>query len=381
MITSFEPSNDQISQVMLIIYSLASIYGISISTMTLVHIQKKLRLNKAIKMILALMTWGCLISSTFQFLHLLLFQARGGYFTIFDCWLGTLAMIVMPCFWNLMNMISILRYQMSYKASKARIISKTKAVFIIVLISILDISSTISVLVYLDYSMVRSAVAFCMNEMHLALPPPILPTLVIVKLLSFGSLGVFSDVSLYQFIKKRQEAEKLANQTGLVPWKTMAAVSKSEDELQVPLRATILSIAFIFISIIAVGITFYFTKTEMQSNTSFWLLSTSLVIITSTLPAVMVEITIKDQSTKNNNSAQNQPPTQLQFHDDGLFGIEGSYMSDNHETSHDSRFNGTTVESQGNNDLRFELQLDSISNLPGFIEMNEARISESVMNA
>ncbi len=96
MITSFEPSNDQISQVMLIIYSLASIYGISISTMTLVHIQKKLRLNKAIKMILALMTWSCLISSTFQFLHLLLFQARGGYFTNFDCWLGTLAMIVMP---------------------------------------------------------------------------------------------------------------------------------------------------------------------------------------------------------------------------------------------------------------------------------------------
>ena len=127
-------------------------------------------------------------------------------------------------------------------------------------------------------------------------------------LISVGGciIGLCCDILMYRFVKKSDANQQ--NEAVLVPWKSSNQNTTKED-LQVPLRASIIST--ISIAILIVGITpLMFLLMGDQKMAAYVGINLFFVSVTL-LPIFLVIFTVKQQVKVNSA----QPPANLQYHE------------------------------------------------------------------
>lgn len=149
--STFEPQNEQLSMTSGVILTSVSIYGIIVSSGTLAYILKKLKLNQYIKILLSITVGANLLSSILNAVALLLF-AKDGHFTDTSCRLNVYSKIPLTHTINMLNMISILRYQMSWMASKSRVLKPWQASMFIGIAFASNYGSVIGAMYWQEYS-------------------------------------------------------------------------------------------------------------------------------------------------------------------------------------------------------------------------------------
>ena len=110
------------------------------------------------------------------------------------------------------------------------------------------------------------------------------------------------------FVKKTNKSEPME----LVPWKSTNTVQNKKD-LQVPLRATTMTLLFLLIYLALLSIIF------KSSETWDVIIGYAHVITGLPLPLMLI-FTIK-QKTSSQNVVSLQPPSNLQFHENVSAGM------------------------------------------------------------
>ena len=103
------------------------------------------------------------------------------------------------------------------------------------------------------------------------------------------------------FVKKTNKSEPME----LVPWKSTNTVQNKKD-LQVPLRATTMTLLFLLIYLALLSIIF-------KSSETWDVIGYAHIITVLPLPLMLI-FTIK-QKTSSKNGVSLQPPSNLQFHE------------------------------------------------------------------
>ena len=119
--------------------------------------------------------------------------------------------------------------------------------------------------------------------------------------LSMGS-GIFFDYKLFLFVKNRNKTQDVE----LVPWKSVNPKAE-ESDLQIPLRATIISSILMFFSWI-LFLTYLLTN-------NFWNIPVVLSLYSNILLPLILVFSIKK---KNSDKKPSQPPQGLQFHNENF---------------------------------------------------------------
>ena len=109
------------------------------------------------------------------------------------------------------------------------------------------------------------------------------------------------------FVKKRNKSEPME----LVPWKSTNIVQNKKD-LQVPLRATTMTLFFLLIYLALLSIIF-------KSSETWDVIGYAHVITGLPLPLMLI-FTIK-QKNSSQNGVSLQPPSNLQFHENVSAGM------------------------------------------------------------
>lgn len=305
---SFHEGSDQLSPASGIALALSSAYGMIMSLLSLIFIVLKLKLNKYFKVMLAVMVIANFICSSLVGISLLQFSMRG-YFLVEDCRLFSYPFVILISSPNMINIMSVLRYQISYMASEAKIIGDLTMAIIVTLVSVVNYGFTPFIVMLQEMREVKSAVTLCMNEDHY--PNGLeLVILALMKIIILTIVGAFHDFRLYQFVKNRNQT---STQSNVVPWKSVDK-GQAENDLEVPLRATVVSIVVFVISLIVwtSGVLIVATSgNQIQPAIGIF-----AMLLANTLPMIVIFITISHQAKKAGAIAQAQPPAQLQFHDE-----------------------------------------------------------------
>ena len=114
--------------------------------------------------------------------------------------------------------------------------------------------------------------------------------------------GIFFDLKMLAFVKKRNKIQPIS----IIPWKS-SDKKDSEEDVEVPMKATITSTSFFLSSLVLYYVTNLFND--------FWItLCLVSAYYTTPLPVFLI-CTIKQ---KNDEKKTVQPPQTLQFHNEDL---------------------------------------------------------------
>lgn len=309
---TFDPKSDQMSLLSAWIFGTTSVLGFIVSTESLAYIYFKLKLNKYMKLILAITVGVNLLSSILNVIALMLFVTNG-YFTVWTCRLNAYSTVPLLTTINMLNSISILRYYMSHLASKTKILKASQAVIFIVFTIISNYGMSIGVILWHEYFEGRSAVTMCMNEEHFPSQPTV-GTLALFKIIMVVIYGLVCDISLFFFVKKSNKVEDIG--TKMVPWKTPSDATQAENDLQIPIRASILSSVFLLISgFLMIVVMILITKSSSPSELVYWCTGSFIIVSSCGAPVAMMVLTVKTQSQEKTKVSNAQPPQKLQFHE------------------------------------------------------------------
>ena len=144
------------------------------------------------------------------------------------------------------------------------------------------------------------------------------------------SIGFFYDISLYFFLKKRQEKEKREKQVDMIPWKT----SNEDEEYQfmIPIGASITALS----SALVICITLIGFSIADHLLEAYYIILAILFVLPSVIMIVMVGLTM---GTAFNHKPKPQIPKRLCFHDQ------------NDEADEDEENQGENVDHNGTEDL------------------------------
>ena len=104
------------------------------------------------------------------------------------------------------------------------------------------------------------------------------------------------------FVKNRNKTESLE----LVPWKSTNNLNQENEDFQVPLKATTITVVFLLLFCVLFIVIFI--------SDELWLSLTTIVTVIGILPLPLLLIfTVKKKDTTESKSVQ--PPKTLQFHE------------------------------------------------------------------
>lgn len=217
------------------------------------------------------------------------------------------------------SVVSVLRLYMAKLASRAKIAKKSLTVPIITFGTILCYS-TAPICMNIQESLgFRTYVLNCgesasqhfSKERNLLLP--LLALFVFVMIIS---VGIYCDVAMYIFVRKRSGCP--SNESRLVPWKR-PKTSVGED-LQVPIRATIISTYIMLFNLTSVILWTQNRDTlDIQAPVAI-----VFIMTTTNLPTMLIFFTFK----KTSRVRTSQPPQNLQFHaKDNIEDFETSHQN------------------------------------------------------
>jgi hypothetical protein len=308
---TFDSEDDQLTMVSGVVFGTTNIASFIISFVTLSYITFKLKLNIYMKIILGITVGVNIISSILNLLALILFQING-FFTIFECRLIGYSTIPLLATINMLNAISLLRYYMSHLASNARILKKWQAVIFIIAATFTSYGFAILTLIYQEYFQVKSAMTICLRETQFP-SSPMMPILLFVKITIFAIIGLKCDLSLFTFMKNRIHDQNAVG-SHLVPWKSAAPTdNKEENDLYIPIRASILSSVFMLVASILVAFSLIVALGSNQYVFFHWFVFSFIVVVSCGAPVAMIIFTIKSQKAGTMNEQQQQPPNELHF--------------------------------------------------------------------
>ena len=116
------------------------------------------------------------------------------------------------------------------------------------------------------------------------------------------ALTLVCDIKMLVFVKNRNKTEPLE----LVPWKSTNNSNQENEDFQVPLKATTLTVVFLILFCVFFIVIFI--------NDELWLSLTTMVIVIGILPLPLLLIfTVKQKDTTKSKCVQ--PPKTLQFHE------------------------------------------------------------------
>jgi hypothetical protein len=104
------------------------------------------------------------------------------------------------------------------------------------------------------------------------------------------------------FVKNRNKTQPLE----LIPWKSTNNLNQENEDFQVPLKATTITVVFLLLFCVLFIVIFI--------SDELWLSLTTIVTVIGILPLPLLLIfTVKKKDTTESNSIQ--PPKTLQFHE------------------------------------------------------------------
>ena len=271
--------------------------GLIISVKCLVYITLKLSINKYIKTILFTMSIHKIISFSLMTLSTAFMIGNDSKNHITCLLITQPQMFVMKSNRMLTCLISIIRYLLTWKASKAKIVpEKYLGIGITLGISI----PYLTMLANWSFSLDRDNLfKICLDgEASTEMPYPLQFALNIVLALLSLSIGLYFDIQMLAFVRKRRKVDPLP----MVPWRSNY---DSDEEIGVPLRATITSSVYLLIFLVM------FVVFGCWFN-DFWVIMTIVSLIHIPPLPMLLAFTIKQQ----NKCHVAQPPGTLQFHDE-----------------------------------------------------------------
>ena len=210
------------------------------------------------------------------------------------------------------SLISILRLYMTKLANKAKIAKKYHIIPVIILCTICFYGLGNAIVVLNEYFGFKTANSIC-TETENKPSNPIAVFVFCIIFIGTCVAGLVCDVLLYKFIRKTHPNSN--QESNLIPWKSTN--SKAEEDLQVPLRASFISIFVTFSTIIIMT---FFSASILGVYPKFaWKI---FVITFFTLPTFLpINLTIFTVK-KHNKIHVSQPPPALQFHEENVIELE-----------------------------------------------------------
>lgn len=201
-------------------------------------------------------------------------------------------------------------------ASKTRILKEWQAMLYIFLVTFFNYGFIIALMVWQEtHHKLDNEVTYCLNRSYEHRNQSfIFPIVTFGKIVLIAMIGLFCDLSLFHFVKKRKNAVHDANAVEMIPWKSLNKDVHDKD-LHIPARASILSSLFVVATlIISIGV---FTVIGSLQSTAFkQFVGSIIVLVPCGAPIVTILFTIKAHSEEKSMTKQAQPPAQLQFHEE-----------------------------------------------------------------
>ena len=197
-------------------------------------------------------------------------------------------------------LISVLRYAMAWKASHAKFLKEKYLNYTIIFGGIFPYIN-LMINLYLNNGFGRLA-ATCLDSSNISshYNLQLMFNIPIHALCMCG--GIFFDLKMLAFVKKRNKIQPIS----IIPWKSRDK-KDSEEDVEVPMKATITSTSFFLSSLVLYYVTNLFND--------FWItLCLVSAYYTTPLPVFLI-CTIKQ---KNDEKKTVQPPQTLQFHNEDL---------------------------------------------------------------
>ncbi len=285
--------------------------GLTISLLCIICIFWKLKLNQYMKLILIIYTFINTVALVFRFIANIMYYRNDLKHTWLSCTIVTMSRHIL--FMNIVqiNCISIVRFYNANLATQARIARPTKVLPFIGLITIiLVVGRPLLTLRYFSREF-RTPVSDCLDlklPEHPIATSPIFITLTFMVLMNAS--GLFCDIALYKLVKKRNQTHPTSN---TIPFKTVAG--NSNDDLHIPIRATLLSLLSFILVLLMFAICKYVGSSKQLEKFSI------ISVVLPCFPLLIIYFTIKSkkpvtQSISGPPQGQNQPhAVGLQFHE------------------------------------------------------------------
>ena len=292
------------------VYISSIIIGIVASLLSLAYIRHKLKLNSNIKSILLFMGLQNLVLLIAMGCGVILMMVEESNSRL-SCYLviGSL-FVCLGTDITIGGIISSLRYFMVFRASNTKILSdKDIKGFTVCCIAMQYIFWG---MYFATEQVIPSASIFNICADTYLIPTPkvfIFGLLSFLQSMGWLGIGLYYDISLYQFVSKINKKEESGNKGNSIPWKSL----KEEKSQNVPLKATIVSSLSLIVLIVLFGLLIgtFLNQAEIVPDWSqniiyiFW--------ISFQLPVFLI-FTINHQK-KDNAVKKIQPPTKLEFHE------------------------------------------------------------------
>ena len=272
--------------------------NVLVSAVCLLYILLKLTLNKYVKAILFVMAIQNIICSiVMTTLSAIIITNNDQSFWTSQCILATITVQFRTH--SLMTpLISVLRYAMALKASNAKMIKKRHVIYAITMCTFSPyFNAALNVIMngrnyfYLDIEVQNT------HEYQLPIVLAIFNVPMSILLLS---IGIFFDYKMFLFVKKRNQIEPIQ----LVPWKSVSAEEK-ENDMDVPVRSTIISTVFI--------VSFCIVFSIYMVLDHFWPIPIIVSLYCIIPIPLIILFSVKDSKSKEGKA---QPPRGLHFHND-----------------------------------------------------------------
>ena len=310
----------KISNLELASLCLATCYVFLLSIACLAYILTKLKLNKYIKAVLLAMTFINIVACSVMAIgQMILMQEPGSFNSTtksndtalqdFELALNFCRMQIYPWHfisssWLQGSTISMLRAYLANAAAKTRIPKWYLAIPMVTLATLFNYLIPFGLSLSNEFISTSSGLKECVNnaefedEVSPSLKSHHMYFAYYVVVMGFG---IFTDLWLYNFVKKRQEEPF---QTQLVPWRSR----NDYENVSIPIRATIISTVSLVICLTLSPIIYI----SLMSDKNFlWIVMISCVVTSGSIPLLILLLSIKQQ----NQIIVSQPPPGLQFHE------------------------------------------------------------------
>ena len=313
-----EPLFGSYSSILLLVSSCVGLFS---SLISFIYMTLFLKLNNFIKIALQFHSFIQILCNLVMIIgHIVMgiqnFQTRYSCgFIITPVW----TMVVSAIYVSMT--VSILRYYMSWKASKTQIGNATHFRVLIVVSGLMGPAIMTIDTYYHRYMDSPTLINACAEVSDVGKRRYIAYDIYIIIVLAFP---MFLTLGLNKMLIKFVEAKKKADQNtedSLVPWKVPGSEEEQLKNTNIPIRAVYLSsislvIVLLFLAILVATL----EASSLSSGNDFDLKYISVILTLNWtschLPCILI-FTVK-HNTKIGTIAKTQPPRQLQFHDEDI---------------------------------------------------------------
>ena len=261
----------------------------------------KLRLNGYVKSLLSIMLLCHLICACGVLTGRLFFEGE------LRCRISRAFGFPMVGTYPMSSLISMLRFYMAKLASEAKL-AKRRHVIPFIILGTITLYGYIAILPFIKEKLgYRTHFEWCKKEQEYAKLSSIAFIAIVLLYLGVCLAGLVCDLLMYKFVKG--SGNQNIPGSNLVPWKS--GTVNTAGDLQVPIRATILSFASAVLATAGIAFSYFvfldFSSPQDLTYYGAMILSTAC----SSLPIFLVIFTVKHQA----KIQASQPPNVLQFHE------------------------------------------------------------------